>query len=61
MHNLDRTQIGRACISPKVTVEHVHELGKGEQHVEGEPAHAGDSVERLGDRHEVLIDPVLVE
>jgi hypothetical protein len=24
--------------SSKVTVEHVHELGKGEQHIEGEPA-----------------------
>ena len=44
--------ISRACISSKVTVEHVHELGKGEQHVEGEPAHAGGGVERLGNRHE---------
>src|ERR1700730_13178215 len=35
------------------------ELGKGEQHIEGEPAHAGSCVERLGDRHEG--HPVLVK
>ena len=35
------------------------ELGKGEQHIEGEPAHAGSRVERLGDRHER--NPVLIE
>jgi hypothetical protein len=35
------------------------ELGKGEQHIEGEPAHAGSCVERLGDRHEG--HPVVVE
>jgi hypothetical protein len=28
------------------------ELGEGEQHIEREPAHAGGSVERLGDRDE---------
>jgi hypothetical protein len=28
------------------------ELGKGEKHIEGEPAHAGSCIERLGDWHE---------
>jgi hypothetical protein len=35
------------------------ELGKGEQHIQREPAHAGGGVERLGDRHER--HPLLIE
>src|ERR1700675_303897 len=35
------------------------ELGKGEQHVEREPTHAGRGIERLGDRHER--DQLLIE
>ena len=35
------------------------ELGEGQQHIEGEPAHAGGGVERLGyrdERHGVLVE-----
>ena len=50
---------GRDLVAHPLADHLALELGKGEQHVEGEPAHAGGRVERLGDRHER--HPVLVE
>ena len=50
---------GRDLVAHPLADHLALELGKGEQHVEGEPAHAGRRVERLGDRHEG--HPVLVE
>jgi hypothetical protein len=50
---------GRDLVAHPLADHLALELGKGEQHVEGEPAHAGRGVERLGDRHER--DPMLIE
>src|SRR3984893_1828226 len=50
---------GRDLVTHPLADHLALELGKGEQHIEGEPAHAGSRVERLGDRHErnsVLIE-----
>src|ERR1700738_23987 len=44
---------GRDLVAHPLADHLALELGKGEkQHVEGESAHAGRGVERLGDRHE---------
>src|SRR6202795_626730 len=43
---------GRDLVAHPLADHLALELGKGEQHVEREPAHAGGGVERLGDRHE---------
>ena len=43
---------GRDLVAHPLADHLALELGKGEHHVEREPAHAGNGVERLGDRHE---------
>ena len=50
---------GRDLVAHPLADHLALELGKGEQHVEGKPAHAGGRVERLGDRHEG--HPVFIE
>ena len=40
---------GRDLVAHPLADHLALELGKGEQHIEGEPAHAGSCVERLGD------------
>src|SRR6202035_149226 len=50
---------GRDLVAHPLADHLALELGKGEQLVEGEPAHAGRGVERLGDRHER--DSLLIE
>ena len=50
---------GRDLVAHPLADHLALELGKGQQHVEGQPAHAGGGVERLGDRDEG--HPMLVE
>src|ERR1700722_4149968 len=42
----------RDLISDPLARDFPLELGEGQQHVKGQPSHAGRGVERLGHRHE---------